>query len=657
VSPEILIVGDRSRQDGLRQHIEQLGYLVETRAPHELDRRVQQGPAPGAIIVCTADTDPAVLMARLRRSRRGSAIPVVLFGRLGGELRDLADVLDLGADHFVEEPVDGDTLATVLRELAGAPAQDATASDAGRRESTAGGRSSSFDEHVDARTADHEWRQSMFGTGTGPINDEGQAIGQLHRTLDIVESRLRASATESPDEDDEVGADDRYLASMGLDAVPDVNGDSDFVDPAELESRPSVVPEQQSATAVDGPTSASQSSQYGRRARVESTVRLADTAAPATPHVKHATPAPVSVSATSGSVRRRRPVGLPAADSGSLGEIEIPRLLWKLHRARFTGRLTVVRGRVEKRISLVDGEVLFATSNLSQDRLVDGLRRRGVLTRAQYDTARGLAAKEPRRAGQLLVEAGFVKPRELHRVLRVHLRRIVDSTFSWEEGMWSLEHGTPCEEKVVLEIPTAALIMDGIRHGMHLRQLSNLLGGDVQYPRLRENASSRAGGVRGLVEELRLTPSEECALAWLDGRRTLAEIVRDEQVDELELHALAYGLLVLDLLELPGEPRPTTAPDHDPAALDRRRLLERLRIARQGDYFTLLGIGRDATRADVVRAHDDLTETFSDEHLEEVVVEELAHELRELQVALDQARALLADDALRSAYLAHLEDA
>ena len=89
-------------------------------------------------------------------------------------------------------------------------------------------------------------------------------------------------------------------------------------------------------------------------------------------------------------------------------------------------------------------------------------------------------------------------------------------------------------------------------------------------------------------------------------------------------------------------------------AIDRRRIDERLALARASDYFAVLGVGREAGRAEVLRAHADLRSTFADERLEARTREELADLLAETRAALDEARVVLLDEALRTAYMASL---
>jgi hypothetical protein len=57
-----------------------------------------------------------------------------------------------------------------------------------------------------------------------------------------------------------------------------------------------------------------------------------------------------------------------------------------------------------------------------------------------------------------------------------------------------------------------------------------------------------------------------------------------------------------------------------------------------------------------VRAHADLRATFAPERLEPASRAALAEPLSELQAALDEARDVLLDEALRTAYLARLTE-
>jgi hypothetical protein len=654
VAPEILIVGDPDGHADLARRVRAAGYQASLCAPAAIDARMAGGRVPGAIVVCIDDRDAAALMERVRGSRLGAAVPVALYGRLGEGVVDLADVLDLGADHLLEAPATDDELLMALEQLAGPPTSQmpevAERSWTGPSDARAGHTGS----YPDERSVSGSIRGS---SSPAALRGADPVIGQLHRTLDMLEERLRGPGrpTASP------SREDLNLDDLGLDGVPDVDvefGPNDSQDrmPVEQFDLPALSGGAGSGPRVLGGGAPDATVLLEETGPLTGGARARAGAGPV-PSPRERRRRRALDSSYDDAPRRDRPrrtEPLPLESRGSVAVVEVPRLLWTLHRAYFGGRLTIRRGRVEKHVWFDDGRIVFARSNVGQDRLIDGLLRRGVLSRAQYDAVRRLAAKEPRRAGQLLVESGFVKPDELHLLLRAHLTRIVDSTFGWTEGTWELEVDETCDEAVTLSSSTARILADGIRDRMDAPQLMDLLGGPDQYPTFAVAPSST--GAAGLAEQLALTASEQEWIDRLDGRRSLRDLGDEPGTDALELVSVTYILHVLGHVELSGEPPPLAASARPAAEIDAERLQHRLGLARRGDYFALLGLGRDACRLDVRRAHADLSATFAPERLEPATRDDFADELAELRAVLDEARELLSDDGLRNAYLAHLDD-
>ena len=236
--------------------------------------------------------------------------------------------------------------------------------------------------------------------------------------------------------------------------------------------------------------------------------------------------------------------------TGELRDVQVPELLWRLHEGRRTGCLRVQRGDVVKQLWLTQGQPVFARSNQSSDRLTDRLLARGLLSRAQYDAAQHLiAAKDGKRIGELLLDAGLIRQRELDGSLGEHLLRMLDAMFLWIDGSWQFEADVVCTEPVTLDKPTAAIIMGGARHRIPLKRLWEAIGPRDQRPSLAEADRSEAGRA-ALTAELLLEPSEANWLAQLDGSRTLGVMLRDFDADELELLSLVYTLKMMGRLEL-----------------------------------------------------------------------------------------------------------
>lgn len=629
MAPEVLIVGDVARRTELLERIRGLGYDAAICTGRALERRIARGIIPAAVVVCIDEIEPRELMEDLRRTRRGSGVPVTLYGPMGGKIGDLADVLDLGADHFLEAPADDDQLASALEELVGpgveglvrpparAPVQTRPAPSERRKAPPA--RSEATAARSEAAVPRSEVAVPRMGSpaprSSGPEATDA-VLGQLHRTLDMLEARLK---------DKEPGAEeDLDLAELGFDELPDVGrGAAPPVDPEASLELPAPRDEPRSVT---------------RSRHRDPTERLRR------PSSGRARPS----GRTEGRARR---VVLPVDDRGSLDRMEVPRLLWVLHRAGYSGALWLRRGRLDKRIWWSEGRLSFAYGNTGHDRLADGLLRRGLLTRDQYAEAREIIESDPRHATSTLVDAGLLKARETPSAVRHHLARIIDSTFPWTEGTWELLPDEHSDEHVLRDVPVALVVAEGIRHRMEARTLSAWLGGLDQAPRFRAEATE----VPRMVEQLLITPAEEAWLARFDGRHSLRELLEAPGVDELELLGLAYILYVVELLELSRD-RGRVARDVDPATIDIERIRDRLHRSRAGDYFEVLDLPRSANRVDVRRAHAELRRTFADDQLEEVVRETLATDLEELRDLVDEARDVLIDETLRSAYLAHLEE-
>lgn len=686
MAAEVLIVGSPQARGPLRASVLALGYAAEIVGPDEVDAHLESVP-PRVIVVCIEDVDASTFMAHLRRAHRGAAIPVTLCGHLEGAGLDLADVLDLGADHFIDEPVADDALAAALEALAGPPLGSAPVA---------------WSDEDPAPVENDEPAEGSWPTQTEVI-DEGSPkaaqlgaaasrSGQMQRAFGILEAR-RPTAGELEASGD--SADDLDLATLGLDdarnaALDELEGRPQSsngyagrrdggdpaidpgidvgIDPGDSNDRLEVA--ELRVISPLGPVSMLGVGERAHRASHgprETTVLLEDSG-PVTPMRSTTSPRLLPDIATSEIVeplhstaefsgeRPRRHVPLPLEHAGDLAGVEVPRLVSRLHRAAFTGRLTLVSGRVEKSIWFDEGAIVFARSSAGHDRLLDGLLRIGMLTRSQYEEGRRLTEAEGRRAGQVLVEAGFLKQTEMLSALQDHLARIVDSTLPWREGTWAIEPQVRCAEPIQLTIPTAVLLFEGIRQRMEPARLLGLLGGPAVHPHLRDGAATRPLALTELSSGLQLLPGEEVWLPLLDGRASLGELLARPGSDEAELLVVVYGLHVLDLVDMPGEPLPMPRVVDDPVSIDRERVRARLVLAREADYFALLGLPRDATRADVRVAWADLDRTFGDVRLEPASRIELASDLSELRAAMTEARDVLGNDMLRNAYLAQLDE-
>jgi hypothetical protein len=84
--------------------------------------------------------------------------------------------------------------------------------------------------------------------------------------------------------------------------------------------------------------------------------------------------------------------------------------------------------------------------------------------------------------------------------------------------------------------------------------------------------------------------------------------------------------------------------------IDRGRVVDRVHVARNGDYFTFLGVPNDVTAFEVHRAADRLRQRFNPARFVDPAFRDVQDALREIQQVIDEAEAVLGDDTLREGY-------
>ena len=128
------------------------------------------------------------------------------------------------------------------------------------------------------------------------------------------------------------------------------------------------------------------------------------------------------------------------------------------------GRVTVRRDSIRKDVWLLRGSPVFARSNDPEDRLIELLGRRSLIPAEKLETARTLVGRDDRRAGEVLVEAGFLKGEELSSMLSEHLVAMVWSVVGWVDGTIEVVEDDRVDEPTSIDTPMAPLLIEGLTH-------------------------------------------------------------------------------------------------------------------------------------------------------------------------------------------------
>lgn len=130
------------------------------------------------------------------------------------------------------------------------------------------------------------------------------------------------------------------------------------------------------------------------------------------------------------------------------------------------------------------GEVVFASSNQLVDRLGESLLRAGVLNLEQLREAQRCFSLADR-MGKILVEHGFLTPRELWNGVKYQVEEIVRSLFAYTAGRMRFWEGDFQPDNVVrLSLPNHRLVAEGLQRREELARFLAVL----EDPRVRLSA-------------------------------------------------------------------------------------------------------------------------------------------------------------------------
>jgi hypothetical protein len=150
----------------------------------------------------------------------------------------------------------------------------------------------------------------------------------------------------------------------------------------------------------------------------------------------------------------------PEILSGRLLDVALTDLLQNLLSSKATGILTLQQNGKEKSIYVKDGNIIFASSNMPEDRLGNILVRAGKLTQAQVEAALKFKGATHKKFGAIVVELGYLAPKELFEGLKLQVKEIIHSLFWWEEGRYHFTPGDLPRQAIPLVLDPVQLISE-----------------------------------------------------------------------------------------------------------------------------------------------------------------------------------------------------
>jgi len=239
--------------------------------------------------------------------------------------------------------------------------------------------------------------------------------------------------------------------------------------------------------------------------------------------------------------KRFEPFVVPGGLKGQISDLPVPEILQHLRLSQATGILTLVAGGARKALYLKDGRVVFASSNLPNDRLGEILLREGKITVEEYE-ASIKAITKGKRQGKVLVEMGALSPKDLWEGVQFQVKEIVYTIFQWDEGQFHFEESSlPEKERITVDLDIQDLILAGLRRVD--------AGGRIQsrFPESDAVLEREDERVPAALE-----PYEVHVLKLVDGERSVLDICRESEIGDNETMKTLYALVATGIARVKG---------------------------------------------------------------------------------------------------------
>jgi curved DNA-binding protein CbpA len=375
--------------------------------------------------------------------------------------------------------------------------------------------------------------------------------------------------------------------------------------------------------------------------------------------------------------------------NGQLRDHPLAELIHEITGARLSGALRLAHERVKGAVYFEGGEVVAALTNLRAQRLSEVLRReRGGSVAARLEELLGSGVPDER-AAAALVEGGELSAAELDAARARQSAEALRELLGWAEGEWAFDPRVRLAGDYRARLDVPSLLVEGARS----------LPQEFVAGRMADEGEilSPASEVldEATVRGLQLLPTEAFALTRASGPMSLGELIAVSGLPEVETRRALYALALGGLLrrarwplafspemlararstsstprgerreDAPPPPPPTTAapapeqptpPAQSEAAkpeaekTPREEMEELFERARAATHYSVLGVTRSASPAEIKSIYYALARRFHPDRFRRDSDEGLQQQLDNSFARVTQAYEVLKDASLRAAY-------
>jgi hypothetical protein len=252
-----------------------------------------------------------------------------------------------------------------------------------------------------------------------------------------------------------------------------------------------------------------------------------------------------------------------ASSATPLESCPFPRLLADIAGREATGTLSLESGNLKKSIRFLKGVPAQVESNIASESLERFLVDRGELAESVAQKALASAASEDKHVGEVLVHMRAVEPNDLFVALKRSLGKSILSVFVWERGSSHFDEGEfDINRALLIKVKPAPLILRGVCNFTPIHLIQRDFGENL------DKAHRLVDGGKQAISQLHTSTKESRIVNAIRHGRTLTQLSQELGGDHELILRILYALSLLGLSEICAQqavtgPEPT--PPHEPA--------------------------------------------------------------------------------------------
>lgn len=223
-------------------------------------------------------------------------------------------------------------------------------------------------------------------------------------------------------------------------------------------------------------------------------------------------------------------------------------------------------GKERAKVAFKSGKLIYASTDNQDGNLVSVLNKAGKLTDDQARIIRERAKNTKDKAlALLLINANYVSQNDIVNSIKQHTLDIVYTLMSWSEGPFRFDDDTlPSGDLILVPIDLENVIIEGSRRIKEYEQLTQHLPNLDMALKFPENPKEKFKGIHLSVEEWRV-------VSFVDPKNSIRQIAKANNMSEIEIRRVVYGLEQAGLVELVKPPGMEGAAGRSAAAANRQR--------------------------------------------------------------------------------------